>query len=69
MQKITLEQIYNMPIGEIVVLPICQLTRLSNEATENLQKAKLLQSWIEGALALKHAKAVNCNPLKNNKGE
>lgn len=54
MQKVTLDHIYNMPIGQIAELPACKLAQLINEASEVVQKATLLKSWLEGAMSLKY---------------
>lgn len=51
---ITLEDLRNMQIGEIVALPAEQLALLQDAANEALRSAKTTSDWLEGAIALKY---------------
>lgn len=51
---ITLDDLRNMQIGEIVALPAEQLALLQDAANEALRSAKAISDWLEGAIALKY---------------
>lgn len=51
---ITLDDLRNMQIGEIVALPAEQLVLLQDAANEALRSAKAISDWLEGAIALKY---------------
>jgi len=51
---ITLDDLRNMQIGEIVALPAEQLVLLQDAANEALRSAKTTSDWLEGAIALKY---------------
>ena len=51
---ITLDDLRNMQIGEIVALPAEQLALLQDAANEALRGAKAISDWLEGAIALKY---------------
>lgn len=51
---ITLDDLRNMQIGEIVTLPAEQLVLLQDAANEALRSAKAISDWLEGAIALKY---------------
>ena len=51
---ITLDDLRNMQIGEIVALPAEQLALLQDAANEALRSAKTTSDWLEGAIALKY---------------
>jgi hypothetical protein len=58
---ITLTDIPAMPIGEIAALPADQLALLQEAAQQDLQRAKTVSDWLEGAIALKYAeRAAEC---------
>lgn len=58
---ITLTDIHAMPIGEIAALPADQLALLQEAAQQNLQRARTVSDWLEGAIALKYAdRAAEC---------
>jgi hypothetical protein len=58
---ITLADIPAMPVGEIAALPADQLALLQEAAQQNLQRAKTVSDWLEGAIALKYAdRAAEC---------
>lgn len=58
---ITLADIPAMPVGEIAALPAEQLVLLQEAAQQNLQRAKTVSDWLEGAIALKYAdRAAEC---------
>ena len=50
----TLNDLPNMPIGDIAALPAETLALLQDEADEALRSAKTTRDWIGGALALKY---------------
>ena len=50
--RITLEDLPTMPVGEITVLPGDQLALLKQDADERLRAAKKLSDWLDGAIAL-----------------
>jgi len=52
--RITLDDLPSMPVGEIAALPGDQLALLKQEADEQLRAAKNLSDWIDGAIALKY---------------
>lgn len=52
--SITLLQVPNIPIGELANLSPDQLLSLQKQAEENLQKAKRLKDWLDGAISLKY---------------
>lgn len=51
---ITLDDLRNMQIGEIVALSAEQLALLQDAANEVLRSAKTTSDWLEGAIALKY---------------
>ena len=58
---ITLADIHAMPVGEIAALSADQLALLQEAAQQNLQRAKTVSDWLEGAIALKYAdRAAEC---------
>lgn len=50
--RITLDDLPTMPVGEIAALPGDQLALLMHDADERLRSAKTLSDWLEGAIAL-----------------
>lgn len=52
--RIPLDDIPTMPVGEIANLPGDHLVRLKQEADERLRSAKTLCDWLDGAIALKY---------------
>lgn len=52
--RITLEDLPTMPVGEISGLPGDQLAILKQEADERLRSVKTLCDWLDGAIALKY---------------
>lgn len=58
---ITLADIHAMPVGEIAALPADQLALLQEAAQQNIQRAKTVSDWLDGAIALKYAdRAAEC---------
>ena len=58
---ITLADIPAMPVGEIAALSADQLALLQEAAQQDLQRAKTVSDWLEGAIALKYAdRAAEC---------
>jgi hypothetical protein len=52
--RISLDDLRTMPVGEIAALPGDQLALLKDEADERLSAAKTLGDWLDGAIALKY---------------
>ena len=52
--RISLDELRTMPIGDIAALPAEQLALLQNEASEALRRAKMACDWLDGAIALKY---------------
>ena len=58
---ITLADVPAMPVGEIAALSADQLALLQEAAQQDLQRAKMVSDWLEGAIALKYAdRAAQC---------
>ena len=51
--RIQLEDIRAMPVGEIAALPAEQLALLQEDAEAALNGAKTLKEWLDGAIALR----------------
>ena len=52
--RVTIEDISHMSIGEIAALPPDQLVLLADEAAEALDRARRIKDWLDGALDLKY---------------
>ena len=52
--RVTIEDIPGMPIGDIATLPPDQLALLADEAVEALDRARRVKDWLDGALDLKY---------------
>ena len=52
--RITIDDLPTMPVGEIAALPGDQLAVLKHDADERLRSAKILCDWLDGAIALKY---------------
>jgi len=52
--RITLDVIPSIPIGEIAALPADQLALLQEAADEALREARALADWLNGAIALRY---------------
>jgi hypothetical protein len=52
--RITLDALPTLPVGEIAVLQGDQLALLKQDADERLRAAKTLCDWLDGAIALKY---------------
>ncbi|MBF0182674.1 MAG: hypothetical protein HQM03_21890 [Magnetococcales bacterium] len=50
-QTLTLDQLRQMPIGEITALPVRELARLQQEAAEAFSRVKLLNDLLDGVFA------------------
>ena len=53
--RIQLEAIRAMPVGEIAALPTQQLALLQEDAETALKDAKTLKDWLDGAIGLRFA--------------
>ena len=53
--RIQLEAIRTMPVGEIAALPTQQLALLQEDAEAALKDAKTVKEWLDGAIALRFA--------------
>ncbi len=53
--RIQLEELRAMPVGEIAALPAQQLALLQEDAETALQAAKTLKEWLDGAIGLRFA--------------
>jgi hypothetical protein len=52
--RIPLDDLPTMPVGDIAALPGDQLALLKHDADERLRSAKILCDWLDGAIALKY---------------
>ena len=52
--RIPLDDLPTLPVGEIADLPGDQLALLKQDADERLRSAKTLSDWLDGAIALKY---------------
>lgn len=52
--RITLDDLPGLPVGEIAALPGDELALLKQEADERLRAARTLCDWLDGAIALKY---------------
>lgn len=52
--RITLDALRTMPIGEIAALPAEELALLQDDIDEHLRRAKILKDWFDSALALRY---------------
>ena len=56
--RISLDDLYTMPVREIAALPADQLALLKQDADERLRAAKALSDWLDGAIARKYGERV-----------
>lgn len=52
--RLSLDDIRKLPIGEIAALPADQLALLQEDAGEAFLAAKTVKEWLEGAIALRY---------------
>ena len=52
--RITLSDLLQLPVGDVVALPADQLMLLQEDVDENLRRAKLAKERLNGALLLKY---------------
>jgi hypothetical protein len=52
--RLTLDAVPTMPIGELAALPAEQLALLQQEAAQELAKAKRLKDWLDSGIDLKY---------------
>lgn len=55
--RVRLDDLIAMPIGDIAVLPAEELAHLQEEATAALDHAKRIKEWLDGAIALRFGEA------------
>jgi len=65
--RITLDVLRTMPIGEIATLPADQLSLLQEDAEAAFEVAKKLKEWIEGAISLRYGERAACLRAAQNK--
>jgi|SRR5690606_30555692 len=65
--RITLDQLDQMPIGEIANLDVEQLAMLAEDAEELVQRAKRLKDWIGSAVDIRYGEA--SKSLRSGKGK
>lgn len=53
--RLCLDDVRNMPVGEIAKLPAEQLALLQEDADAACDGAKQIKDWLEGAIALRYA--------------
>jgi len=52
--RISLDELRRMAVGDIAALPAEQLVLLQDEAADALRRAKTVCDWLDGAVALKY---------------
>ncbi|CAA7615772.1 hypothetical protein [Magnetospirillum sp. UT-4] len=52
--RITLDDLAGMEIGVIAALPAAELALLADEARDELDRAKRLKDWVDGAIDIKY---------------
>ena len=52
--RVTLDDIPGMTVGNIAALPVDQLALLAEDARDALDRAKRLRDWLDGAIELKY---------------
>lgn len=52
--RISLDELRRMAVGDIAALPAEQLALLQDEAADALRRAKTICDWLDGAIALKY---------------
>ena len=52
--RISLDELRRMAVGDIAALPAEQLALLQDEAADALRRAKTVCDWLDGAVALKY---------------
>lgn len=52
--RVTLDDIPGMTVGDIAALPVDQLALLAEEVRDALDRAKRLKDWLDGAIELKY---------------
>ena len=53
--RLRLDDVRHLPVGEIMRLPAEQLALLQDEAVAALDDAKCVKDWLDGAIALRYA--------------
>ena len=52
--RISLDELRHMAVGDIAAMPAEQLALLQDEAADALRRAKTICDWLDGAVALKY---------------
>jgi hypothetical protein len=52
--RISLDELRHMAVGDIAAMPAEQLALLQDEAADALHRAKTICNWLDGAVALKY---------------
>ena len=65
--RVTIENIPGMPIGEIAALPADQLVLLAGEAAEALERARRVKDRFDGALDVKYGAPASTTRAKTGK--
>jgi hypothetical protein len=52
--RLSLDEVRKLPIGEIVALPADQLALLQEDAEATFEAAKHVKDWLDGAIALRY---------------
>lgn len=65
--RVTIEDILGMPIGEIAALPADQLVLLAGEAAEALERARRVKDRFDGALDVKYGAPASTTRAKTGK--
>lgn len=52
--RVTLDQLTDLPIGEVANLPVEQLAMLIDDADELYERARKVRDWLNGALTIRY---------------
>jgi hypothetical protein len=63
-EVISIQQITNIPIGEVSKLEPIQLFNLLTEVQGYLEKYKKLKDWLQGAIALKYQEKIRAKRIR-----
>lgn len=54
MNQIQLSEVPNIPVGKLATLSPDQLLSLQEQASQHLQRAKMLKEWLDNSISLKY---------------